>query len=249
MQAVHSNGISGDWPRRRHVVPRRRRHGDAYEVVKQAPHWKYLFKDSGALPRGISIGVAVDDKLADGLPQTERKYNGHAYGYAWATARKIRGEICQLLAGKGFTVYPPVQKPVDPPGGVSKMVARLSGLGWIGKSSLLVTPERGPRAWWETVLTDAPLQPTAAKPMERQCGDCTRCIDICPVSAYRDVEFSEKDQLAVRYDSGKCSRYRFGILPGGGSCTMCVKVCPFGRHQANLLEETLKKAALLEEIP
>ena len=46
-----------------------------------------------------------------------------------------------------------------------KMAARLSGLGWIGKCCLLVTPEVGPRVRWGTMLTDAPLKATN-KPME-----------------------------------------------------------------------------------
>ncbi len=36
----------------------------------------------------------------------------------------------------------------------------MAGLGRIGKSCLLITPEAGPRVHWATVLTDAPMQVT-----------------------------------------------------------------------------------------
>lgn len=54
-----------------------------------------------------------------------------------------------------------------------KMGASLSGLGWIGKNCLLVTPEHGPRVRWTTILTDAPLEPTGNL-QEQKCGRCTK---------------------------------------------------------------------------
>jgi len=49
----------------------------------------------------------------------------------------------------------------------NKMAAHLAGLGWIGKSCLLVTPEAGPRARWATVLTQAALEKTGDAMEER----------------------------------------------------------------------------------
>lgn len=61
-----------------------------------------------------------------------------------------------------------------------KKIAMLAGLGWIGKSNLLVTQEYGSALCIGTVLTNAPL-PTENRPiMKPKCGDCTICKDICP---------------------------------------------------------------------
>lgn len=61
-----------------------------------------------------------------------------------------------------------------------KKVAMLAGLGWIGKSNLLVTQEYGSALCMCSVLTNAPL-PTQNKPiMMPKCGECNVCKDICP---------------------------------------------------------------------
>ncbi len=61
-----------------------------------------------------------------------------------------------------------------------KKLAILAGLGWIGKSNLLVTQEYGSALCMCTVLTNAPL-PTENKPiMNPKCGNCTICKDVCP---------------------------------------------------------------------
>lgn len=61
-----------------------------------------------------------------------------------------------------------------------KKRAILAGLGWIGKSNLLVTKEYGSALCMCTVLTNAPL-PTENRPiMKPKCGNCTICKNICP---------------------------------------------------------------------
>ncbi|BCZ48121.1 iron-sulfur-binding protein [Clostridium gelidum] len=61
-----------------------------------------------------------------------------------------------------------------------KKIAMLAGLGWIGKSNLLVTEEYGSALCMCSVLTNAPL-PTQNKPIIMpKCGGCTVCKDICP---------------------------------------------------------------------
>lgn len=61
-----------------------------------------------------------------------------------------------------------------------KKIAMLAGLGWIGKSNLLVTQEYGSALCMCSVLTNAPL-PTENKPIiMSKCGECNVCRDICP---------------------------------------------------------------------
>ena len=109
------------------------------------------------------------------------------------------------------------------------MAAHLAGLGWIGKSCLLVTPEAGPRVRWTTVLTDAPLK--AGTPMEMRCGDCHECVDICPVKAFTGRNFIESEPREARYDARRCEKYLKGLeaSTGYGVCGMCLYICPHGK--------------------
>jgi epoxyqueuosine reductase len=63
-----------------------------------------------------------------------------------------------------------------------RMIAHLSGLGWIGKSCLLVTPDFGLRVRFVSVLTNAPLK-TIDLIIEQKCNSCDECVKICSVKA------------------------------------------------------------------
>jgi len=64
----------------------------------------------------------------------------------------------------------------------AKAAATLAGLGWIGKQTLCITPQLGPRVRWCSVVTDAVL-PYDKPFKEDLCGDCTLCIEACPTKA------------------------------------------------------------------
>jgi len=185
-------------------------------------------------PRAISIGVRIPDWVIEGLPETDRnrEFASATYGHAIGTMGRVEAELVRILGAAGYRAGSAARLKFYV-GGIEKMVARYAGLGWIGKSSLLVTPGAGPRAWWHVVLTDAPLPPSADGPMERQCGTCTRCVRACPVRAFRDVPFREADPLRTRYRDDYCDAYRNSTDPMSG-CGRCVKVCPFG-SRSNLL--------------
>ncbi len=108
-----------------------------------------------------------------------------------------------------------------------KAVARMAGLGWIGKSCLLVSPDAGPRVRWAVVITDAPLRPTG-EPVESSCGSCDVCVQTCPVQAFTGRQFCEDEPVALRYDVRKCQSY----LKKVSVCGLCLASCPYGRKEA-----------------
>ena len=63
-----------------------------------------------------------------------------------------------------------------------KTSATLAGLGWIGKSALLVTEKYGSSMRLNTVLTDLPLL-TGKPVLESKCGKCKICFTLCPAKA------------------------------------------------------------------
>jgi epoxyqueuosine reductase len=64
---------------------------------------------------------------------------------------------------------------------VDRAAAVRAGVGWWGKSTLVLVPGAGPWVLLGTVVTDAPLEPS--EPMVRTCGTCVSCIDACPTGA------------------------------------------------------------------
>jgi epoxyqueuosine reductase len=66
---------------------------------------------------------------------------------------------------------------------VDREAAHRAGIGWYGKSSNLLLPGQGSWFVLGSVVTDAPLPPTATEPVADGCGPCTRCITGCPTGA------------------------------------------------------------------
>lgn len=116
----------------------------------------------------------------------------------------------------------------------AKAVANVAGLGWQGKSLLIVTPEYGPRVRFATVLTDMELAPD--QPVPNRCGSCTRCADACVAGAIKnistDFHYTDREEaLEFSQCSGKLLN-EFRLLPNVEMpiCGICIKVCPWGRR-------------------
>lgn len=111
-----------------------------------------------------------------------------------------------------------------------KTAATCAGLGWIGKSGLLVNPEYGPRLSWATVLTDAPLEVSQTPYIEGKCGSCQRCVKACPASAIRDVIWRRRENPGLFINTDACSSYLnySAKVFNKYICGLCIMSCPLG---------------------
>lgn len=182
-------------------------------------------------PRAVSVGMQLIDPIVDLHSPDERKvqslYWYHVYGVVTPALDLLAYDLTRWLTGEGFKAFPvPGSTPYnygELKGLFShKLAAHLAGVGWIGKSCLLLTDRFGPRVRFVTVLTDAPLKTGA--PLDRPCGKCHVCIDACPVKAFTGVEFRADEGRELRFDVFKCSEYR-----REHPCGICVSSCPRGR--------------------
>lgn len=191
-------------------------------------------------PRALSIGISLLNPIVDQLPQRADRavamnYRRHAYDVVNQRLDHVASQLSGQLQKEGHRALPvPASQTVDDERlcGIfsHKMAAHLSGLGWIGKSCLLITPQVGPRVRWATVLTDAPLVATGQSTDER-CGDCQQCVDICPPRAFTGQPFRPEEPREVRYAAQACERYfdEMEETTGLSVCGLCLYVCPYGR--------------------
>ena len=195
--------------------------------------------DLGQFTHAISLGIGLLHSIVDQLSvhpdaQVAELYKYYCYDLINDCLNKIGNRVASLLQGKSYhALSVPAAYTADAKRlcGIfsSKMAAHLAGLGWIGKSCLLVTPEVGPRVRWATVLTNAPLTETG-KAMEQRCGDCRACVEVCPAQAFTGRSFDEKEAREARFRAEDCNSHlqKMKELLGLSVCGLCLKVCPHG---------------------
>jgi len=192
-------------------------------------------------PRAVSHGFVLMDSIVNVLGSHNNVAALYTYRYHTHQAVNPRIDSISLLLAQavdkaGFQAFiVPSSQGVGKTrlAGVfsHKLAAHLAGLGWIGKSALLITPKHGPRVRWGTVLTDAPLE--AGMPMDEMCKDCPVCVEACPVHAFTGQAFDRPRPRSEIFAAEACDHYqseREQTL-GVHACGMCVYICPFGRKK------------------
>ncbi|MCL4109682.1 UNVERIFIED_CONTAM: hypothetical protein GTU68_055043 [Idotea baltica] len=111
--------------------------------------------------------------------------------------------------------------------------ARMAGLGWQGKNTLLIN--RGIGSWFflGAILTTAKL--SYDKPFETDhCGTCTKCLDACPTDAFPEAGVVNAERcisyLTIERRSKTISE---DLMSQMGDwifgCDICQDVCPWNR--------------------
>ena len=182
-------------------------------------------------PFAVSIAVHLD-RWGEYNAATE---DDHAIPVLEGAARAIK----KVIEKKGYSakiILPDKEVSHNSPlywrGEIShKAVAKTAGLGWIGKSTLLVTPGLGPRVFLATILTDMPL--STGKPMKSQCGNCRMCVVACPRKALKGASFRDHpESVDVSIDVKTCGALVNRTWKDGSMCYECMLVCPKGKTKA-----------------
>lgn len=164
--------------------------------------------------------------------QTKDTYKISKYAYGTDYHFVIKDKLKQLMnfiseeigevEGRAFVDSAPV---------LDKAWAAKSGLGWVGKHSLLLTKHIGSFYFVSELILDLELE--YETPVTDHCGSCTACIDACPTNAIvadRVVDGSKcisyftielKNEIPIS-EKGKFEDWIFG-------CDICQDVCPWNR--------------------
>ena len=192
----------------------------------------------GRFPRAVSHGFVLTDGIVNTLVHHEDIAALNTYGYYVRQIMNPRIDSISLMLAQpldraGFQAFVvPSSQTVDRTRltGVfsHKLAAHLAGMGWIGKSALLITPEHGPRVRWGTVLTDAPLE--TGTPMDEMCRDCCECVKDCPAHAFTGQAFDKPRPRSEIFAAEACDNYLSKRETQHSACGICVYICPFGKN-------------------
>jgi len=183
-----------------------------------------LAEVGGGFTRAVVMGLRLQDSVVDGVADRPTLLYFHVYRQANYELDRMAFEAAGLLQAAGFraAAIPASQVIARNPmrGHLShKLLGWAAGIGWIGRTSLLVHPLYGARMRYVSVLTDAPL--AAGRPSDGSCGNCRRCVAACPAGAVHE-SFRDFD-----LDACYAKLCEFSRMPGIGQhiCGVCVKAC------------------------
>ena len=189
------------------------------------------------LPFGICVAVRYPDEVIRGIADLPTQEY-----FQWYTRLNERLDMlvtlgAEALQARGYTAAAMTRAQVG--NGETeyntilphKTVATRAGIGWIGKSALLVTEEYGSMVRLSSILTDAPLE--AAAPIDQsRCGECMACVEACPAQAISGREWSVGVYRDEFFDPVKCratarERAQRGFGGGATICGKCIEACPY----------------------
>lgn len=200
----------------------------------------------------ISLAVRLSDGVLDAIKDQPTPLYQQHYFKVNASLDNIALRVMQFLQNAGYRALPiPASHLLDKVEYLSyvshKAIAIAAGIGWQGKSLLVIHPKFGPRIRLVSVLTNADVLPD--KPLKNLCARCSKCAKACPAGAIKDVNtsFHYENRDQALYFSRCVDKVvgEFSKLPHleAPICGICIRACPYGQKASkpgkkNVLRET-----------
>jgi epoxyqueuosine reductase len=214
------------------------------EMDYMARHGTKRSRPAALVPGTLSVITARMNYLPQAMPMeavladgTRAAISRYALGRDYhkllrARLQRLAQRIAAEVGPFGHRVF------VDSAPVLEVALASMSGLGWRGKHTLLLTREAGSYFFLGELYTDLPLP--ADTPQADHCGSCRACLDICPTQA-----------IVAPYtvDARRCISYLTIELKGAipeqlrplvgnriYGCDDCQLACPWNRFARRSVE-------------
>ena len=149
--------------------------------------------------------------------------------------RKRLQQLANRIEGKvgafGYRAF------VDSAPVLERALAEKSGLGWIGKNTMLINRSAGSWFFLGELYTDLPLPVDEAE--EPHCGSCRACLDICPTNAFVDANLLDARRcisyLTIELRDSIPEEFRKAMGNRVFGCDDCQLICPWNKftHLSN----------------
>jgi epoxyqueuosine reductase len=132
----------------------------------------------------------------------------------------LRAEAGDGLEARAYVDTGPVQE---------RVYAQHGGLGWIGKNTCVINPDRGSWIFLSEIICSLALAPDM--PALDQCGTCTLCLEACPTGALTAPYTLDSRRclsyLTIEIKGAIPAEHREAIRSHAYGCDICQEVCPY----------------------
>ena len=187
----------------------------------------------------LSLGIPYPPAKPVGLPTGDRLI-GRVASYAWgedyhnvlpermrSLLTYIEAQVGRQVSSRWYTDTGPV---------LERDLAQRAGLGWIGKNTCLIHPQKGSYFFLAQILIDLDLPPDSPFSADR-CGSCTRCIEACPTGCILPDRTIDSRRcisyLTIELKSAIPNHLRAQMGDWVFGCDICQQVCPWNQRFAN----------------
>lgn len=168
-------------------------------------------------PNAIVLTMEMDKEIIEAAPGPKAQILNDS---AYKKLADISYNLSDYLRKHGYAT-----EVAHPYGGVVKFsqLGEKAGLGWIGQSGLLISPELGPRQKISAIfvsIANLPLKDSNEHSwITDYCEKCGKCINACPEKA-----ITEKETCCGGKETEFVKELCIGCNRG---CTSCIEKCPF----------------------
>lgn len=193
--------------------------------------------DPRRLHEGVRTGVVlwISHHFDDELKKDPPEVTGRVARYAWG--RDYHNVLRRILRqlGKWLKTHNPdfsFHGSVDTSPVLERAIAERCGVGWIGRSMMLIHPRRGTFGSIAVLLSTATFS-EAGETHPFRCGTCTSCLEACPTGALSEEGLDAN--LCISYwtieHRGLIPRwFRPYIGDWVFGCDLCQDICPWTRR-------------------
>lgn len=132
---------------------------------------------------------------------------------------------------------------------LERALAEKSGLGWIGKNTMLINKKAGSWFFLGELFTDLPLP--VDEPSEPHCGSCQACLDICPTNAFAGPHQLDARRcisyLTIELRSSIPEEFRKPMGNRVFGCDDCNLICPWNKFTHRTVEKDFSPRHQLDE--
>lgn len=192
----------------------------------------------------ISVGMNYATPFT--RPKKKKGVKGWISRYAWGDDyHDLMKERLESLLERVRELYPdPVEGKIFVDSGpvLERDLAGVTGIGWIGKNTHLISPQRG--SWFFLGELFLSLELVSDRPIKDRCGRCDLCLKACPTGAFVGPYI---------LDARRCISYLTIELKGAMprhlrplvgnhvfGCDICQEVCPYNVKATPTSEEAFQ---------